>query len=60
MAGEITAHIKILPAQQPYSYQKLSEKATQLRLLGMSHGEIARSLNISRKTATKACQYQGR
>jgi len=57
---EITAHIKILPARQPYSYQKLSKKATQLRLLGMSYGEIARSLNINRKTATKACKYKGR
>jgi len=26
----------------------------------MSYGEIAESLNINRKTATKACDYQGR
>jgi len=58
--GEITAHIKILPVQQPYLYQKLSKKATQLRLLGMSYGEIAENLNINRKTATKACKYEGR
>ncbi len=58
--GEITAHIKILPAQQPYLYQKLSKKATQLRLLGMSYQEIAESLHINRKTATKACKYEGR
>ncbi len=58
--GEISAHIKIFPVHQPYLYQKLSEKATQLRLLGMSYQEIARSLNINRKTATKACEYQGR
>jgi len=37
--GEITAHIKILPARQPYLYQKLSQKATKLRLLGMSYGQ---------------------
>jgi len=58
--AEISAHIKILPVQQPYLYQILSKKATQLRLLGMSYGEIARSLNINRETATKACEYQGR
>ena len=58
--GEITAHIKILPARQPYLYQKLFKKATQLRLLGMTYGEIAGSLNINRKTATKTCKYQGR
>jgi len=59
-AAEITAHIKILPVQQPYLYQKLSKKATQLRLLGMTYGQIARSLNINRKTATKACRYKRR
>jgi len=58
--AEITAHIKILPAQQPYLYQKLSKKATQLRLLGMTYEEIAASLNINRKTATKVCEYKGR
>jgi len=59
-ATEITAHIKILPTRQPYLYQKLCEKATQLHLLGMTYGEIAKSLNINRKTATKACKYEGR
>ncbi len=59
-AGEITARIKILPAHQPYLYQKLSKKATQLRLLGMTYGQISESLHINRKTATKACEYQGR
>jgi len=58
--GEISAHIKILPAQQPYLYQKLCRKATQLRLLGMTYKQIAKSLHINRKTATKACKYQGR
>jgi len=58
--GEITAYIKILPVQQPHLYQKLSKKATQLRLLGMNYGEISRSLHINRKTATKTCKYQGR
>ena len=58
--GEISARIKIIPARQPYLYQKLSRKETQLRLLGMTYGEIAESLHINRKTATKACEYQGR
>jgi len=58
--GEITAHIKILPTRPPYLYQKLCEKATQLRLLGMTYGQIARSLHINRKTAVRTCEYQGR
>jgi len=36
IAAEITARIKIFPVHQPYLYQKLSKKATQLRLLEMS------------------------
>ncbi len=58
--GEISAHIKIFPTRQPYLYQKLSRKATQLRLLGMSYGQIAKSLNINGKTATEACKYKGK
>ena len=58
--GEITAHIKIFRVHQPYLYQKLSKKATQLRLLGMSYGQIAGSLHINRKTATKACKYKAK
>jgi len=57
-ASEISAHIKILPAQQSYLYQKLSQKATQLRLLEMTYQQIAKSLNINRKTSTKACKYE--
>ena len=56
--GEITASIKILPVHQPYLYQKLSRKATQLRLLGMSYGKIAESLHINKKTVTKACEMK--
>jgi len=58
--GEITAHIKMLPARQLYLYQKLSQKATQLHLLGMTFEQIAKSLNINKKTATKACRYKRR
>jgi len=57
-SGEITAHIKILPVHQPYLYQKLSKKATELRLLGMTYEQIAKSLHINRKTVTKACRYK--
>jgi len=58
--AEISAHIRILPARQPYLYQKPSGKATQLRLLGMTYRQIAKSLHINRKTVTKASEYQGR
>ena len=58
--GEITAHIKILPVHQPYLYQKLSQKATQLRLLGMTYQQIAKSLNITKKTAIRACKHERR
>ena len=58
--AEITAHIKILPVRPPYLYQKLSQRATQLRLLGMCYEQIAKSLDINRKTATKVCKYEGR
>ncbi len=58
--GEISTHIKILPTRQLYLYQKLSRKATQLRLLGMSYQQIAESLRINRKTATKAYEYKRR
>jgi len=58
--AEITAHIKILPIRQPYFRQRLSQKATQLRLLGMSYQQIPKSLNINKRTALKACRYKGR
>ena len=59
-AAEITVDIKILPVRQPYLYQKLSKKATQLRLLGMSYQQIAKSLNINKRTAMKACKYRAK
>jgi transposase len=48
----------VLPARQPYLYQKSSQKATQLRLLGMSYKEIAKSLNIGKNTVIRACKYK--
>ncbi|GAI09091.1 unnamed protein product, partial [marine sediment metagenome] len=55
IAVEITAQIKISPARRVYMYQKFSRKAKELRLLGMSYEQIAKSLNISKKTVINAC-----
>ena len=52
----MSVHIKILPAQQLHLYQKLAQKATELRLLGMSYPQIAKALNINKKTVKKACR----
>jgi len=57
-AAEITVQIKICPARRVYLYQKFSQKAKELRLLGMSYEQIAKSLNISKKTAINACKYE--
>ena len=56
-ASEITAHIKILPAQNIPLYQKIAQKATQLRLLGMTYPQIAKSLKVSKKTVLKALNH---
>jgi len=58
--GQITARIKIFPVHQPYLYQKLSKKATQLRLLEMSYEEIAKSLDIGKSTVARTYKYKGR
>ena len=53
--AEIPAHIKILPpVKHPYLYQKLSQKATELHLLGMSYKKIGKILGIDPKTVKKA------
>ena len=52
--AEIRAHIKVLPAKHPYLYQKLAQKANELRLLGMSYTKIGKLLGIDPKTAIKA------
>ena len=57
-AAEITAQIKIYPVHRVYLYQKYSQKAKELRLLGMSYEQIAKSLNISKKTAINAYKYK--
>jgi len=57
-AAEITAQIKIYPVRRAYMYQKFSQRAKELRLLGMSYQEIAKSLDISKKTAINAYKYK--
>lgn len=57
-AAEITALIKICPIRHVYLYQKYSQKAKELRLLGMSYEQIAKNLNVSKKTAINACKYE--
>ena len=54
--AEIMAQIKICPVHHTYLYQKFSQKAKELRLLGMSYEQIAKSLNVSKKTAINACK----
>ena len=57
-AAEITAQIEILPVFKIPFYQELAQKATQLRLLGMSYEQIGEKLNVSKKTALKACKLK--
>jgi hypothetical protein len=59
-AAEISAHIKILPVQYPHLYQKLAQKATELRLLGMSYTKIGKVLEVDMKTVKKACDYKNK
>ncbi len=59
-SAEIRARIKILPARQPYPYQRLAVKVAQLRALGMTYRQIADTLHISENTAMRAHQYHQR
>jgi len=56
-AAQITASIKLLPVKQLSIYQKLARKTTQLRLLRMAYKQIAKSLNVNKKTTIRACKY---
>ena len=56
--SEISAHIKILPSRQIPLYQKISLKAKQLKSLGMSFQQIAKSLNVGVTTIIRACKYK--
>ena len=57
-AAEITAQIKICPVRRAYMYQNFSQKAKELRLLGMSYEQIAKRLNVSKKTIINAYRYK--
>ncbi|MBW1679814.1 MAG: recombinase family protein, partial [Deltaproteobacteria bacterium] len=57
-AAEIMAQIKICPVRRVYLYQKYSQKAKELRLLGMSYQQISKSLNVSRKTVINAYKHK--
>jgi len=56
--SEIKATIVIEPTKRTALYQIISQKVKQLRLLGMSYENIAKSLNIDKATARKACNYK--
>jgi len=58
--SEIQAKIIIQPLEQIPLYQKLAQKVKELHLLGMSYREIARTLNINKKTAIKAYEYKSK
>ena len=57
-ASEIHAKIIIQPLEQTPLYQKLAQKVKELHLLGMTYKEIAKALNINKKTAIRACKYK--
>jgi DNA invertase Pin-like site-specific DNA recombinase len=57
-AGEITAHIIIQPLERTPLYQKLAQKVAELRLLGMPHEGIAKSLDVSKRTVLRAWKFQ--
>jgi len=56
--SEIKATVVIEPAKRTALYQIISQKVKQLRLLGVSYKSIAKSLNIDKSTARKACNYK--
>jgi len=47
-----------LPVKQLSLYQKLAQKATQLRLLGLSINEIAKRLEVSKGTVENALKWE--
>lgn len=57
-AAEISAKIIIQPLERIPLYQKIAKKVAELRLLGMPHKEIAKSLDIAKNTVIKACKFQ--
>ena len=59
-AAQITACIKILPVKQLSLYQKLTRKATQLRLLSLSIKEITKKLGVNKGTVENALKWERR
>ena len=57
-ASEVPIKIIILPVQHIPLYQKIAQKATQLRLLVMTFEQIAKTLNVNEKTVKKACDLR--
>ncbi|MDP8289487.1 MAG: hypothetical protein P9M02_00745 [Candidatus Susulua stagnicola] len=53
----IKATIVIEPVKRTALYQIISQKVKQLHLLGISYESIAKSLNIDKAPAQKACNY---
>jgi hypothetical protein len=47
----------IIEAPQPFPYQDPAEKARRLERLGMSALAIAKALNATHKTITKALRF---
>ena len=56
-AAEITVKIIIQPLERIPLYQKISKKVAELHFLGMPCKDIAKSLNISKGTVTKAYKF---
>jgi len=52
--SEITATIKILPAGEPPLYLKHAQKVAELKLLGITYRQIAKSLGLGITTVKKA------
>jgi DNA invertase Pin-like site-specific DNA recombinase len=48
----------IIETRQPFAYQQLAEKARNLKALGMSARTIARALEVTDKTITKALRFR--
>ena len=44
------------PSEQP-NYQKIAEKALQLKELGLNSSAIARQLEVDHKTVSKAIEW---
>jgi len=55
--AEVPFYFPILETRQPFPYQYLAEKASELERLGMSTCAIAKALEVTDKTITKALRF---